>query len=397
MFNNGPFIIHIAASLQDSRPDISLRIGPKRNRVTRDPCLPARLPSTGFLQREAELVLPKLVLQQLRRSPSPTLSRLGSDSDQEEPEESDDDDEEHPKRARRPSMTSILSSISSATSSSARSLMSPRRKDNKPWKEPEAFEVLRAVERKDVMFLMEVRDRAFHLLVRKSGDVTPLLHAMRIGKSHQEVAIILLGAFSRYVNNLQDDEMGLPKTKVLLRAIRTNLKLAIDFGLQSQQSDLIASFLQTLIMSEGDKWVGAQITSVSHALRAGPEGEPVKMAGSAVRSFATRELGKAKHIAALEDYIANATSDLVMMATWSCVLDTVDAERIPAWYFARDDRVFKALEERLDHNRKAVERTCTRRLKWQIRVIRKVMEGRTTSYRSKVEALAREFDEGSGL
>lgn len=86
---------------------------------------------------------------------------------------------------------------------------------------------------------MEVRDRAFHvwilsiipfpglflllllqLLVRKHGDATPLLHAMRIGKTHQDVAIVLLGAFSRYVNNLQDDEISLPRTKMLLKALR---------------------------------------------------------------------------------------------------------------------------------------------------------------------------------
>ena len=43
---------------------------------------------------------------------------------------------------------------------------------------------------------------------------------MRIGKSHQEVAIVLLGAFSRYVNQLQDDDMLKPGTKVLLKALR---------------------------------------------------------------------------------------------------------------------------------------------------------------------------------
>ena len=56
--------------------------------------------------------------------------------------------------------------------------------------------------------------------MRKSGGATPLLHAMRIGKSHQEVAIVLLGAFSRYVNQLQDDDMLKPGTKVLLKALR---------------------------------------------------------------------------------------------------------------------------------------------------------------------------------
>jgi hypothetical protein len=96
--------------------------------------------------------------------------------------------------------------------------------------------VFRAVERKDIMFLMEVRDRAFpvvqlpcisllvlmipQLLLRKTGDATPLLHAMRIGQSHRDVAIILLGAFSRWINHLEDGEIGLPRTRVILKALR---------------------------------------------------------------------------------------------------------------------------------------------------------------------------------
>jgi hypothetical protein len=140
---------------------------------------------------------------------------------------------------------------------------------------------------------------------------------MRIGKSHQDVAIILLGAFSRWINQLTDEEMRIPKTKVLLRALSeplscssrhavdtrqgTNLKIAIDFGLQSSQSDLIASFMQTLIMSEGDQWVIEQVQAIAFALREGTDGKPVKTAEHAVRRFATKELGKTNHILALED------------------------------------------------------------------------------------------------
>lgn len=160
------------------------------------------------------------------------------------------------------------------------------------------------------------------LLLRKTGDVTPLLHAMRIGQSHRDVAVVLLGAFSRWVNHLEDDEIPKKKTKTILKALRkslstyfarasadlilkcqigTNLKLAIDYGLTKSQSDLTASFLQTLIMSEGDKWVWGQVSNISIALRAGTAGKPVKAADSAVRRFATRQLGEAELIASLED------------------------------------------------------------------------------------------------
>jgi hypothetical protein len=71
--------------------------------------------------------------------------------------------------------------------------------------------------------------------------------------------------------------------------------------LQQSQGDLIASFMQCLIMSEGDKWVWSQVSTVALALRAGTEGKPVQAAEQAVRKFATRELGKAAAIAALED------------------------------------------------------------------------------------------------
>lgn len=139
---------------------------------------------------------------------------------------------------------------------------------------------------------------------------------MRIGQSHSDVAILLLGAFSRWINHLDDNEVQLPKTRVILKALSmkdnppvsftysalgTNLKLAIDYGLHKSQSDLIASFLQTLVMSEGDKWVRAQVSSVSLALRSGTAGKPVNTASAAVRKFATKELSKADAIASLED------------------------------------------------------------------------------------------------
>jgi hypothetical protein len=99
---------------------------------------------------------------------------------------------------------------------------------------------------------------------------------MRIGNSHRDVAILLLGALSRWVNNLDDSDMQSSQTKVLLKVLRkpptrlypfscnqsrtplgTNLRLAIDYGLQQSQSDLLASFMQTLVMSEGDRWVSS--------------------------------------------------------------------------------------------------------------------------------------------
>ena len=128
--------------------------------------------------------------------------------------------------------------------------------------------------------------------------------------------------------------MEKPSTQTLLKALRTNLKLAIDNGVSSGP-ELIASFFQTLVMSEGEKWVWKTVESVSLALRSIPsEGQPVATAEAAVRSFATKELGKADLIASLEDYIANATADLLMIAAWSAASSSVGGEPIPVRIWA---------------------------------------------------------------
>ncbi|KAJ3811922.1 hypothetical protein F5876DRAFT_88015 [Lentinula aff. lateritia] len=377
-FNHESIIESIRNQLNDNTTS---RTSPKRQRLPSSLCLPDRLPNSSFIHREAEMAAPRAILRQLRRSPSP-------------PSEADDLDSEDERHTRNPSSAST-ESTSPSTSPSRYSLETQR--INLAWKEPQPFEVLRAVERKDLIYLMEIRDRAFHLLLRKWGDVTPLLHAMRIGKSHRDVAIILLGSFSRYINHLDDSELQKPRTKTILKALRANLKLAIDVGLAKSQSDLTASFMQTLIMSEGDKWIHAQTSNVVIALRAGTAGEPVKTADAAVRKFATKELGKAELIASLEDYIANAVIDLLLLAAWTLALETINGDPIPISYFARDDRMYKALVERLEKNEKVIRQSLSRRLKWQLRVMKTALEGRTTTYRRKVAVLAEELDQGDGV
>ena len=81
----------------------------------------------------------------------------------------------------------------------------------------------------------------------------------------------------------------------------SSLKVAIDYGLQSSQSDLLASFLQTLVMSEGDVWIQEQVKLVGTALRQGPSARPVEVARTSVKRVATHALGKAPLIADLED------------------------------------------------------------------------------------------------
>ncbi|KAJ3490321.1 hypothetical protein NLI96_g1541 [Meripilus lineatus] len=405
MFNNTAEILRIAVTLDEESSSIQAGPSrPSRTKTKHNPCLPSRLPSTAFLQREADAIVPRSLKLARQRSPSPSLTGPSEPEDDEELisplEDSHMEIDPTQKRSRKHSISSVFSTLSSATSNSLRSLSSPRSKASRPWSEPESYEVLSAIERKDIMFLMEVRDRAFHLLLQPSGGVTPLVHAMRVGgvgKTHQEVAIVILGAFSRYINHLTDEELASPKTKPILKKLRTNLKLAIDYGMQAEQRDLIASFLQTLVMSEGDQWVRSTVASVAYALRDSINGRPIETAETAIRGYAKTNLGKVKVNAALDEYIANATSDLVMMAAWSLALASVEGEPIPTYYFARDDRVYKAFSEATYKQREAIKVKVPRRLRRQLKILEEVMEGRVISTQSKVEVLARKLDEGEEL
>ncbi|TRM67992.1 hypothetical protein BD626DRAFT_424541 [Schizophyllum amplum] len=249
---------------------------------------------------------------------------------------------------------------------------------------PEPFEVLRAIERRDEMYLMDVRDRAFPLLLSTKAGDPPLLHALRIGASHRSIALLLVGAFSRYINNLEEQEMAKQGVRGVLKALRTNLKLAIDHDLAAERSDLAASFMQVLVMSEGERWVSAQAEAVGRELRVG-----VDRSGEG-RRFATRELGRAELIASLEDYIGNATVDLLLLGAWGLAREVVGGEGISTSSFARDDRVYRAFCERLD----GIGLSERERLRWQLRVLRAAVGGRRTTYRRKVELLEAELDDG---
>ncbi|KAI0733374.1 hypothetical protein C8Q72DRAFT_636905 [Fomitopsis betulina] len=393
MLNNAYIIRDLARQLEDTEPDPAIMSAPMKERLHHQPCMIVRLPTTAFIEREAETLAPQAVARELNRSsPSPPSSRDDSTPRSSPGLSLSPTEESTPPRSRAKSFTSVLSSLSLSSPIAAF-----RRRSYTPQtstqKQIEPHEVFAAVERKDIMFLMEVRDRAFPLLVKRHGGVTPLVHAMRCGKSHQDVTIVMLGAFSRYINHLSDEDFDLPATKVLLRELRMNLRQAIDMGLQLQQSELIASFLQTLVMSEGERWVREETVSIAAALRLGAEGKPVQTAEDAVRGFATKELGKAGMITTYEDYVANATADLVMFGAWQWVVDSgVESEPIPTWYFARDDRVYRALMDRCDTFRNEISQKCPRRLRWQLRVLRKVLEGRASNYPKQIIVLMGELD-----
>jgi len=85
------------------------------------------------------------------------------------------------------------------------------------------------------------------------------------------------------------------------------------------------------------------------------------------------------------------------MGAWSLVGDAVDTHIIPAYAFARDQRVYAIFTDRLHEFRQAISNKCSRRLKWQLRVLDRVGQTTSASYKRKVEILTSEFDTGPGV
>ena len=246
--------------------------------------------------------------------------------------------------------------------------------------------------------LLHFSDHAFSLLLQKNAGEFPIVYVARIGKTHRgeirkpslmnilnplliltspflirllgsDIAILLCGALSRYVNQLDEADFEKKATLVILRQLRTNLKLAIDHALEpSGDTSLLSSYFQVLIMSEGDVWLKKAIHEVSlvmkrwnvptlppmvetnpssrpetgarrpstHGRRSESSDGPVGVANKMVRDFCTKELktlegGGHRHAGdvGVEEYIANATMDLVILAGWSLIVERTPVEMLP--------------------------------------------------------------------
>lgn len=273
----------------------------------------------------------------------------------------------------------------------------------------ETHDLLKAIDKKDAETILAIRNANFDLLLDLSqggtttknspaasqaggSTNTPLGYAISLGKGWESVSIVLVGALSKFVNQLPDDEDEFendphstntiggavtkvknpkklqldPRTMTRLRKIRVNLKLAIDHSIFQDQTSLLASYLQVLVMSEGSPFLHAAIEDVAHCLgvrySANSDGgaDPAVRARSQVMQFVSESLKhKQDKVAAVKDYIANAVGDLLLMSLWEKVrLSRGQVERakegmgeegggevgdlanpLPMYFFARDDRV----------------------------------------------------------
>lgn len=218
-------------------------------------------------------------------------------------------------------------------------------------------DVFAAIERNDVDRIMAIRDAHFELLLgveqNEAGGQssrTPLEYAINLGPKYHRVCLFLVGALSRYVNHIPDDHPPSDTQMVVLRKVRTNLKLAIDQSLLRNDTELIASYLQVLVMAEGTAWLSRSVKNVALEVEArafqtlqegGVVPQPIQTAQNTVSLFLTSHMRMRRQteqvvVAAVDDYVANATGDLVLLALWSRLAPT--PEDVPLYAFARDDR-----------------------------------------------------------
>lgn len=84
---------------------------------------------------------------------------------------------------------------------------------------PQAYELYQAIDKHDIEFIMRVRDQAFPLLLQKNAGEFPIVYASRIGKTHRDIVVLLVGALSRYVNHLEEEDFEKKETKGMLKAL----------------------------------------------------------------------------------------------------------------------------------------------------------------------------------
>ncbi|KAK0548072.1 hypothetical protein OC845_003767 [Tilletia horrida] len=280
----------------------------------------------------------------------------------------------------------------------------------------EPHDVLKAIDRQDHETLLMIRDQAMDLLLdlstpgsgATSGSSslrTPLGYSISLGPKWDATSIVICGALSKFVNSLPDDDEHIvasagqkgessatakrrrghktqldPRTMQRLRKLKVNLKLAIDSSIFKDQTNLLASYMQVLIMSEGLGWVADSTESVQRALEnhirgvSSGEGQvssnPITVANDCVMQFITVNLrSKRDRVSSVNDYVSNAVGDLILAAFWQMVLlrpSEVAPEAkesmspdlfspIPGYIFARDDRVATQYRERIRELRRVLD------------------------------------------
>ena len=70
------------------------------------------------------------------------------------------------------------------------------------------------------------------------------------------------------------------------------------------------------------------------------------------------------------------------------LLNRFRSPAIQTYFFARDDRVYRAFVDALDKYKNEIQKHVNRRLRWQLNALRSTLEGRTVTYRVSEGILA---------
>lgn len=172
-------------------------------------------------------------------------------------------------------------------------------------------------------------------------------------------------------------------------------------------------------MSEGDSFLHKATYDLTLLLRASPlrTSKPVAQAEEMVRRFCTKELrGVVGGVGEVEEYVANAALDLMIMAVWSLTAGQLDLDNLPVstaffpcrsfkkrvWKadgtrqthtFARDLRTYQVFNEALQENSAQISKSNPR-VKRMLKAMQELGGDSKKSVRGRLRDVAQFFDEG---
>ena len=240
-------------------------------------------------------------------------------------------------------------------------------------------DILTAIDEGNPETLSAIRDKNFTLFLSGSGVLNPLQYAMNT--QNEAMVVVLVGIMSAWVNRLDPATLATPQGRETLNKVRGNLHLAIRFALAHHVHAALASYVQTLVMSQGDAWLQETVRAIATAVAKGPMRDALGHAERAMQRFIVDAL-KDGGVMEVEDYRLNATTDLLMMGCAQALGDPIGVH-----CFARDRRVLDELRKRIrqakcaeiSHPQKGILRRCD--------LVADIMGAGNLGYTGKVELL----------
>jgi hypothetical protein len=240
-------------------------------------------------------------------------------------------------------------------------------------------DLLKAIDEGNHETLSVIRDNNFSLFLTGRGLLNPLQYAMN---THNDAMIVgVIGVLSSWVNRLDAATLATREGREILKQVRGNLHLAIRFAIENHVPAALASYVQTLVMSEGDTWLREVVETVAREVGAGRLNDALGHAERAMQRFLVDALKKGGG-AEVEDYRLNATTDLLMMGCAHAL-----GKPIGVHCFARDRRVLDELRARIRDLKRAAPPPLQEKLLQRCERIVDIMGAGNLGYTGKIESL----------